>query len=295
MSTIIEFGETGYYVKIDGKGFSKSLPARLLAITRNESSKKYSMSLGLNDSFFISYQNRDGEDDYEWEFGGHYKKLDKWLRAKDRDVRKIQVALGPDGSYWASAGRSQSSNGLPTDMKNKLDELKDESHKIQGVALGVDGSYVILYGRSGATWNLRGQYPDFQEILDARKEDRREAKRVGPISYISLSAYNPEYFFVSFEGGENYWAASENWSERVEHLLAELEADGKSVKASKSRKKRSTRVHASRGYENSADAAESSYSGGKKEGFLAKNKDNIGTMISVGQFIMAVGGFPIGF
>ncbi|KAJ6469040.1 hypothetical protein C8R47DRAFT_801514 [Mycena vitilis] len=88
----------------------------------------------------------------------------------------------------------------------------------KSVALGVRGAFVVLYDDSALSFNLLGQYPALQPLMDSVDERARR----NSITFVALSPYNAEHYFVAFGNGTAQWNLPQHMHSDVKDVAGSL-------------------------------------------------------------------------
>jgi hypothetical protein len=117
--------------------------------------------------------------------------LEKWLVpvagkgvSASRDLASLNVALGPNGSFFAFDKNGAFWSKLPAALNKAIADKRDAKGRFksgeypQSVALGADDTYVLTTVGGGFAWTLTDDNKALKEFLRAQKSMKAMVSRI---------------------------------------------------------------------------------------------------------------------
>ncbi|KAF2095676.1 hypothetical protein NA57DRAFT_79389 [Rhizodiscina lignyota] len=191
------------------------------------------VALGPDGSYCVVYTNQAGEPMLRR--NELPPALEKWfipvpgngLSAK-RDLASLNVALGPNGSFFAFDSNGAFWSNLPAGFNDALSQRLDSKGNFksgdypQSVSLGADGTYVMTTVGGGGMWNLCGTNDILSNFL-------KESKSLKGIYVILSPSRTGVHLVVTNTGGcasttptschQQYLDFAEDWKTSCQRVM----------------------------------------------------------------------------
>ncbi|KAJ7601635.1 hypothetical protein DFH06DRAFT_1489318 [Mycena polygramma] len=195
-------------IRYDPKSRSdnNTLPPSLRNVLENTNAPDYckfpyDVALAMEAGVYaMCWKIKNDEDFYEADhLGQHYSKLGSFIAAKSANT-----VFGPYHSYFSTTAEGLSWQNLPPELETiMMNRIKLGRPK--SVALGVRGAIQNFVAQnnppSALSYNLLGQYSALQPLMDSADERARR----NSTTFVALSPYNAEHYFVAFGNGTAQW------------------------------------------------------------------------------------------
>ncbi|KAH7402542.1 hypothetical protein BKA66DRAFT_449010 [Pyrenochaeta sp. MPI-SDFR-AT-0127] len=157
--------------------------------------------------WYVGCKTLSGEDKLFYSqtyFDVNYADLARWTKSFPNAPRSCFITFGQNLSYFASApGRGSIWAGIPSELEDKVRKAFDTPCC---VALGAKNAWFVLYPDGYLAWKFYGHYSGLNKILtDAAPRS---------VSYVALSPYNKEHYFIAFRDKSikyNFTGAPSEW------------------------------------------------------------------------------------
>ncbi|ORY10628.1 hypothetical protein BCR34DRAFT_344129 [Clohesyomyces aquaticus] len=148
-------------------------------------------------------------------FESNYPDLAHWIKTIASAPRQCFITFGPGYSYFASApGLGSIWAGIPTDLSDKVQKAFDTPNC---VSLGMKNAWFVLWPDGYYAWKFYGQYGTLDKILDAA-EPRS-------VSYLAISPYNDQQYFVAFRDRTVKYNLSPEWMPQMLEVFREWQVE----------------------------------------------------------------------
>ncbi|KAF2643403.1 hypothetical protein P280DRAFT_547554 [Massarina eburnea CBS 473.64] len=156
-------------------------------------------------------------------FDQHYPDLSQWSKTIPNAPRSCFVTFGTGHSYFASApGRGSVWAGIPGELSDKIQKAYDTPCC---VALGSHSSWFVMWPDGHYSWKFHGHYNDLNKILDTESRS---------VSYLALSPYNKEHYFVAFRDRTikyNFTGAPPEWMQQMQEVFSMWQSELAQIQA----------------------------------------------------------------
>ncbi|KAF2656108.1 hypothetical protein K491DRAFT_597589 [Lophiostoma macrostomum CBS 122681] len=212
------FGQRGsHYFQSPSRRDYTRLPKKLhRLLTSSQIAQVYNVTLGFENSFLITYQDKDGRDAIGSE--GLPEELDDFVYATDpqnrsmRDIAQIRLTLGPqNSSFFVSDGQNYLWMNLPPRLFKALQSrIRDGAwfDKPRIVALGVDHNFLLITQKQSAVWDL-SHYRTLAAMLEFSKSQEGDLEEV---KSVNLHGYRYQGFVVQSSNGTLLHENLPQWS-----------------------------------------------------------------------------------
>ncbi|KAH7121033.1 hypothetical protein B0J11DRAFT_581794 [Dendryphion nanum] len=211
-------GQRGsHYFQCPSRRDYTRLPFKLQQLlTTNHIYRVYHVTLGFEDSFLITYQDRDGRDNMESH--GLPDELTSFLYATNsqdvpiRVIPKIRLTLGPNNdSFFVGDGSAYLWLNLPPRLLTALQSrIRDGqwTDRPRLVALGADQNFILITHNSKAVWDL-SHYRTLTQMLEFSRTQERGLEE---IRQVVLHAYRYQGFIAQNSSANLMWENLPDWS-----------------------------------------------------------------------------------
>lgn len=193
------------------------LPLKLRKLlVSNQISKVYHVTLGFEDSFLITYQDKDGRDNMESQ--GLPDELTSFLYATNsrgipvRMIPNLRLTLGPHNeSFFVGDGVAYLWLNLPPQLLAALQSRISNGRWVERpriVALGVDQNFAFISGASSSVWHL----PDYRNLANMLEFARAQERGMENIKVVVLHAYRYQGFIAQNASGNLSYGNLPEWS-----------------------------------------------------------------------------------
>jgi len=202
----VAFGpDDSYLFNSPSKWAWKGIPenVRKLMAEEPKAANLNEISFGPDGSYLCVYTKKDGG--MMLTRSGLPDSLDKWLVpvagkgvSAKRDLGSLNVALGPNGSFFAFDKNGAFWSGLPDALEKAIAGKRDAKGNFksgeypQSIALGADDTYVLTTVGGGFAWTLTDGNKALKEFLRTQKSLKNIYVILSPVRsdiYMTLSGY----------------------------------------------------------------------------------------------------------
>lgn len=169
--------ENSYFFNSPRKWSMYGLPDRInsLFTTEPKAQQVHEIALGPNGSYAIIFTDATG---IKVRHSGLPQAVEQWLLNHSgrsinsaRDLSTMQIALGPNGSYFAFDRNGSVWGGLPPALDAAVNVRRDSNGCFKPgqypylVSLGAAGTYAMVTVGGHGTWYFGGQKPQLDQYL----------------------------------------------------------------------------------------------------------------------------------
>lgn len=193
------------------------LPLKLRKLfLSNQVSKVYHVTLGFEDSFLITYQDKDGRDNMESQTLPD--ELTSFLYATNhqgipiRSIPNIRLTLGPrNESFFVGDGVAYLWLNLPLQLLTALQSRISNGRWVEKpriVALGADQNFAFISSSSSSVWYL----PNYQDLSSMLEFACTQQRGMENIQGLVLHAYRYQGFVLQSASGNMSYGNLPEWS-----------------------------------------------------------------------------------
>ncbi|USP82424.1 hypothetical protein yc1106_09698 [Curvularia clavata] len=166
--------------------------------------------------WYVGCKTLDGEDKQFFSqtyFDVNYPDLARWSKSFSNAARSCFITFGQNFSYFACAqGRGSIWAGIPSDLEAKV---RKSNETPTCVSLGAKNAWFLMYPDRRLAWDFHGHYSILNKIIvDAAP---------GAITYVAISPYHQEHFFVAFHDGSvkyNFQGGPPQWTTLMNEVFS---------------------------------------------------------------------------
>ncbi|KAF2188692.1 hypothetical protein K469DRAFT_703293 [Zopfia rhizophila CBS 207.26] len=201
------FGQRGdHFFQCPSRKSHTRLPKKLQnLLTSNQISQIHHVTLGFDNSFLITYRDKNGRDHMKSSNIPH--ELHNFLYAKDslnlyiRNRQTIRVTIGPyNSSFFAHDGSAYLWMDLPPPLLNAIQSrIKDGTwlDRPRIVAIGAEENFLMITEKNTAVWNL-SHYRTLGKMLEFSKTQERG---IAEVQSVVLHPYRYQSFVAQSKNG----------------------------------------------------------------------------------------------
>ncbi|KAF2467247.1 uncharacterized protein BDR25DRAFT_317004 [Lindgomyces ingoldianus] len=148
-------------------------------------------------------------------FDINYPDLSRWIKTIPNAPRQCVITFGPALSFFACApGLGSIWAGIPGDLSDKVQKAFDTPCN---VSLGMNNAWFVMWPDGYYAWKFYGGYATLDKILDAA-EPRS-------VSYLAVSPYNADQYFVAFKDRTVKYNLSPEWMPQMQEVFREWQVE----------------------------------------------------------------------